>query len=137
MAHTFDFEHTYDVDKPEYKRTASYDKWYMFNVVSRNGKDIVFENIDKKDHEKYQGRVLVNPRTGDEISFIFFKDMKLKLDARDCHGKGRPLSQSSKVSMRVIAEWDEDKEEWKGLSDCSMTLEEFLEIKAKLAKKKK
>ena len=136
MAHKFYFEHTYQVDKPEYKRTASYDKWYMFNVVSRNDNDIVFENIDIKDHEKYHSRVLVNPRTGDEVSFIDFKGVKTKLDARDCHAKAQKPSRSLKVTKRVIAEWDEDKEEWIGLSDCRMTLEEFLEFKAESAKKK-
>ena len=58
MGNKFDFEHFYVVEKPMYKRAASYDTHYHFKVKQRNGNDIVFSNSDRKDICEYPAKVL-------------------------------------------------------------------------------
>lgn len=135
MAHKFDSEHVYTVAKPPHRRAANYDKWYMFEVVERNGNDIVFGLRGIKGIcNTYPGRVLVSPNTGDEICFITMEGMQVKLDARDCFGKGRRLSQET-LNAPVAAEWDEAKGGFVETKDCGTTVEDFLKKKSDIANK--
>ena len=96
MAKTFDFNHSYIIDKPVNKRTASYDKWWMFCVKERNGNNITFSSRDRYDLKDYNGKILANPKTGDEICFITIGINKYMLDAKSFISRGRRLSEMSK-----------------------------------------
>ena len=70
MGNKFDFEHFYVVEKPMYKRAASYDTHYHFKVKQRNGNDIVFSNSDRKDICEYPGLTFSSLRlVGRQASF--------------------------------------------------------------------
>ena len=136
MAKTFNFNSTYLIDKPVNKRTASYDKWWMFSVKERNGDNITFSSRDRYDLKEYKGKILVNPKTGDEISFITIGMHKYMLDAKEFISKGRKLSEMSKeekqslLGLKVEGEWNEEKQEFTNNTDCGTTLAEFLDKKA-------
>jgi hypothetical protein len=136
MAKTFNFNSTYLIDKPVNKRKASYDKWWMFSVKERNGNNITFSSRDRYDLKEYKGKILVNPKTGDEISFITISMHKYMLDAKEFISKGRKLSEMSQkekqslLGLKVEGEWNEEKGDFVKTDGCGTTLKEFLEKKA-------
>lgn len=136
MAKTFDFNHSYLIDKPVHKRTAAYDKWWFFQLKQRNGNEVTFSNRDKFDLKDYKGKVLTNPKTGDEICFITFGINKYMLDAKSFISRGRRLSEMSEeekqelLGAKVEGEWNEKKQKFAQTADCGMALGEFLEKKA-------
>ena len=136
MAKTFDFNHNYLIDKPAGKRTAAYDKWWFFQLKQRNGNEVTFSNRDKFDLKDYKGKVLTNPKTGDEICFITIGINKYMLDAKSFISRGRRLSEMSEeekqelLGRKVEGEWNEKKQEFTQTADCGMALGEFLEKKA-------
>ena len=136
MAKTFNFNSTYLIDKPVNKRKASYDKWWMFNVKERNGNNITFSSRERHDLKEYKGKIFVNPKTGDEISFITIGTNKYMLDAKEFISKGRKLSEMSQeekqslLGLKVEGEWNEEKQEFTNNTDCGTTLAEFLDKKA-------
>ena len=131
MAKTFDFNHSYLIDKPAGKRTAA---WF-FQLKQRNGNEVTFSNRDKFDLKDYKGKVLTNPETGDEICFITIGMNKYMLDAKYFISRGRRLSELSKeeklelMGTKVEGEWNEKKQEFTKTADCGMALGEFLEKK--------
>lgn len=135
MAKTFNFNHTYLIDKPVNKRTASYDKWWMFSVKERNGNNITFSSRERYDLKEYKGKILVNPKTGDEISFITIGTNKYMLDAKEFISKGRKLSEMSReekqslFGLTVEAEWDDEKQGFVKTKDCGNTFGEFINKK--------
>ena len=136
MAKTFNFNSTYLIDKPVNKRKASYDKWWMFSVKERNGNNITFSSRDRYDLKEYKGKILVNPKTGDEISFITIGMHKYMLDAKEFISNGRKLSEMSQkekqslLGLKVEAEWNEQKGDFVKTDDCGTTVNEFLDKKA-------
>ena len=136
MAKTFDFNHSYLIDKPVHKRTAAYDKWWFFQLKQRNGNEVTFSNRDKFDLKDYKGKVLTNPKTGDEICFITIGINKYMLDAKSFISRGRRLSEMSEeekqelLGARVEGEWNEKKQKFAQTTDSGTTLGEFLEKKA-------
>ena len=136
MAKTFDFNHSYIIDKPAHKRTAAYDKWEFFELKERNGNEFTFRHRKKFDLKDYKGKVLTNPKTGDEICFIIFGMDKYMLDAKYYISAGRRLSEMSEeekqelLGRKVEGEWNEKKQEFTKTADCGMALGEFLEKKA-------
>ena len=133
MAKTFDFNHSYLIDKPAGKRTAAYDKWWFFQLKQRNGNEVTFSNRNKFDLKDYKGKVLTNPKTGDEICFIIFGMDKYMLDAKYYISAGRPISKEP-LDATVEGEWNEEKQEFTKTADSGMALGEFLEKKAKKIK---
>ena len=133
MAKTFDFNHNYLLDKPAGKRTAAYDKWWFFQFKQRNGNEVTFSNRDKFDLKDYKGKVLTNPKTGDEICFIIFGMDKYMLDAKYYISAGRPISKET-LDATVESERNDEKQEFTKTAECGMTLGEFLEKKAKKIK---
>ena len=135
MAKTFNFNSTYLIDKPVSKRTASYDKWWMFSVKERNGNNITFSSRDKYDLKEYKGKILVNPKTGDEISFITIGMHKYMLDAKEFISKGRKLSEMSQeekqslLGLTVEAEWNDKKQGFVKTKNCGNTFAEFINKK--------
>ena len=135
MAKTFNFNHTYLIDKPVNKRTASYDKWWMFSVKERNGNNITFSSMERHDLKEYKGKILVNPKTGDEISFITIGTNKYMLDAKEFISKGRKLSEMSReekqslFGLTVEAEWNDEKQGFVKTKDCGNTFGEFINKK--------
>ena len=135
MAKTFNFNHTYLIDKPVHKRKASYDKWWMFSVKERNGNNITFSSRDRYDLKEYKGKILVNPKTGDEISFITIGTNKYMLDAKEFISKGRKLSEMSReekqslFGLTVEAEWNDEKQGFVKTKDCGNTFGEFINKK--------
>ena len=135
MAKTFNFNHTYLIDKPVNKRTASYDKWWMFSVKERNGNNITFSSRERCDLKEYKGKILVNPKTGDEISFITIGTNKYMLDAKEFISKGRKLSEMSReekqslFGLTVEAEWNDEKQGFVKTKDCGNTFGEFINKK--------
>ena len=131
MAKTFNFNHTYLIDKPVNKRIASYDKWWMFSVKERNGNNITFSSRERYDLKEYKGKILVNPKTGDEISFITIGTNKYMLDAKEFISKGRKLSEMSReekqslFGLTVEAEWNDEKQGFVKTKDCGNTFGEF------------
>lgn len=136
MAKTFDFNHSYIIDKPAHKRTAAYDKWWFFELKERNGNELTFRHRKKFDLKDYKGKILTNPKTGDEISFITIGINKYMLDAKSFISRGRRLSEMSeeekqeRLGARVEGEWNEKKQKFTPTADCGTTLGEFLEKKA-------
>ena len=136
MAKTFDFNHSYLIDKPVHKRTAAYDKWWFFQLKHRNGNEVTFSNRNKFDLKDYNGKVLTNPKTGDEICFITIGINKYMLDAKSFISRGRRLSEMSEeeklelLGRKVEGEWNKKKQEFTKTADCGTTLGEFLEKKA-------
>lgn len=136
MAKTFDFNHSYLIDKPVHKRTAAYDKWWFFQLKQRNGNEVTFSNRDKFDLKDYNGKVLTNPKTGDEICFITIGINKYMLDAKSFISRGRRLSEMSEeekqelLGVKVEGKWNDKKQEFTPTADCGMALGEFLEKKA-------
>ena len=135
MAKTFNFNSTYLIDKPVNKRTASYDKWWMFCVKERNGNNITFSSRERYDLNEYKGKILVNPKTGDEISFITIGTNKYMLDAKEFISKGRKLSEMSReekqslFDLTVEAEWSDEKPGFVKTKDCGNTFGEFINKK--------
>ena len=135
MAKTFNFNHTYLIDKPVNKRTASYDKWWMFSVKERNGNNITFSSRERHDLKEYKGKILVNPKTGDEICFITIGINKYMLDAKEFISKGRKLSEMSQeekqslLGLTVEAEWNEEKQDFVKTENCGNTFGEFINKK--------
>ena len=135
MAKTFNFNHTYLIDKPVNKRTASYNKWWMFCVKERNGNNITFSSRERYDLKEYKGKILVNPKTGDEISFITIGTNKYMLDAKEFISKGRKLSEMSReekqslFGLTVEAEWSDEKQGFVKTKDCGNTFGEFINKK--------
>ena len=135
MAKTFNFNHTYLIDKPVNKRTASYDKWWMFSVKERNGNNITFSSRERYDLKEYKGKILVNPKTGDEISFITIGTNKYMLDAKELISKGRKLSEMSQeekqsfLGLTVEAEWNDKKHGFVKTKNCGNTFGEFINKK--------
>lgn len=86
--------------------------------------------------ENFEGKILVNPKTGDEISFITIGMHKYMLDAKEFISKGRKLSEMSQdekqslLGLKVEGEWNEEKQEFTNNTDCGTTLAEFLDKKA-------
>lgn len=113
MAKTFDFNHNYLIDKPAGKRTAAYDKWWFFQLKQRNGNEVTFNNRDKFDLKDYKGKVLTNPKTGDEICFITIGINKYMLDAKSFISRGRRLSEMNEeekqelLGVKIEGEWNE------------------------------
>ena len=136
MAKTFDFNHSYLIDKPVHKRTVAYDKWWFFQLKHRNGNEVTFSKRDKFDLKDYKGKVLTNPKTGDEICFITIGINKYMLDAKSFISRGRRLSEMSEeekqelLGAKVEGEWNEKKQEVAQTADCGMALGEFLKKKA-------
>ena len=132
----FDFDLAYIIDKPVHKRTAAYDKWMFFELKERNGNELTFRHRKKFDLKEYKGKVLTNPKTGDEICFITFGINKYMLDAKYFISAGRKLSEMSEEEkqelrgVKVEAEWDEQKGNFVKTNDSGTTLKEFLENKA-------
>ena len=132
MAKTFNFNHTYLIDKPVNKRTASYDKWWMFCVKERNGNNITFSSRDRYDLKDYNGKILVNPKTGDEVCFITIGMHKYMLDAKEFINKGRKLSELSKeekqalIGLTVEAEWNDKKQDCVKTKESGNTFAEFI-----------
>ena len=135
MAKTFNFNSTYLINKPVHKRKASYDKWWMFSVKERNGNNITFSSRDRYDLKEYKGKILVNPKTGDEISFITIGMHKYMLDAKEFISKGRKLSEMSKeekqalLGLKVEGEWNEEKQDFIKTENCGSTFGEFINKK--------
>ena len=135
MAKTFNFNHTYLIDKPVNKRTASYNKWWMFCVKERNGNNITFSSRDKYDLKEYKGKILVNSKTGDEICFITIGMHKYMLDAKEFISKGRKLSEMSREEKQSLfgltaeAEWSDEKQGFVKTKDCGNTFGEFINKK--------
>ena len=136
MAVKFDFNLAYIIDKPAHKRTAAYDKWEFFELKERNGNELTFRHRKKFDLKDYKGKVLTNPKTGDEICFITIGINKYMLDAKSFISRGRRLSEMSEeekqelLGRKVGSEWNEKKLEFAQTADCGMALGEFLEKKA-------
>lgn len=132
----FDFDLAYIIDKPVHRRTAAYDKWMFFELKERNGNELTFRHRKKFDLKDYKGKVLTNPKTGDEICFITFGINKYMLDAKYFISAGRRLSEMSKekkqelLGVKVEGEWNDKKQEFTPTADCGMVLGEFLEKKA-------
>lgn len=141
MAKTFNFNSTYLIDKPVNKRTASYDKWWMFSVKERNGNNITFSSRNRYDLKEYKGKILVNPKTGDEISFITIGMHKYMLDAKEFISKGHKLSEMSQkekqslLGLKVEAEYNEYKQDFTETDDCNTTFREFPDKKVNKIKK--
>ena len=133
MAKIFDFNHCYFIDKPVHKRTAAYDKWWFFELKERNGNELTFRHRKKFDLKDYKGKLLTNPKTGDEICFIIFGMDKYMLDAKYYISAGRPISKEP-LDATVEGEWNEEKQEFTKTADSGMALGEFLEKKAKKIK---
>ena len=133
MAVKFDFNLAYIIDKPAHKRTAAYDKWEFFELKERNGNELTFRHRKKFDLKDYKGKVLTNPKTGDEICFIIFGMDKYMLDAKYYISAGRPISKEP-LGATVEGEWNEEKQEFTKTAECGMALGEFLEKKAKKIK---
>ena len=135
MAKTFNFNSTYLIDKPVNKRKASYDTWWIFSVKERDGNNITFSSRDRYDLKEYKGKILVNPKTGDEISFITIGMHKYMLDAKEFISKGRKLSEMSKeekqalLGLTVEAEWNEEKQDFVKTENCGSTFGEFINKK--------
>ena len=129
----FDFDLAYIIDKPAHKRTAAYDKWEFFELKERNGNELSFRHRKKFDLKDYKGKVLTNPKTGDEICFITIGMNKYMLDAKYYISAGRPISKEP-LDATVEGEWNEEKQEFTKTADCGMALGEFLEKKAKKIK---
>ena len=135
MAKTFNFNHTYLIDKPVNKRTASYDKWWMFCVKERNGNNITFSSRDRYDLKDYNGKILANPKTGDEVCFITIGINKYMLDAKEFICKGRKLSEMSQeekqalLGLTVEAEWNDKKHGFVKTKNCGNTFGEFINKK--------
>ena len=135
MAKTFNFNHTYLIDKPVNKRIASYDKWWMFSVKERNGNNITFSSRERHDLKEYKGKILVNPKTGDEISYITIGTNKYMLAAKEFISKGRKLSEMSReekqslFGLTVEAEWSDEKLGFVKTKDCGNTFGEFINKK--------
>ena len=136
MAVKFDFNLDYIIDKPAHKRTAAYDKWEFFELKERNGNELTFRHRKKFDLKDYKGKILTNPKTGDEICFITIGINKYMLDAKSFISRGRRLSEMSEeekqelLGAKVEGEWNEKKQEFTPTADCGMALGEFLEKKA-------
>ena len=124
MAVKFDFNLAYIIDKPAHKRTAAYDKWEFFELKERNGNELTFRHRKKFDLKDYKGKVLTNPKTGDEICFIIFGMDKYMLDAKYYISAGRPISKET-LDATVEGEWNEEKQELTKTAECGMTLGEF------------
>ena len=135
MGNKFDFEHFYVVEKPMYKRAANYDTHYHFKVKQRNGNDIVFSNSDRKDISEYPGKVLTNPKTGDEICFITIDGSQCRLEARNGFSQGRNIPKTTLNSL-VKATWDDNKGKFEEIKE-NMTVGDFLNKKAEEASKNK
>ena len=133
MAVKFDFNLAYIIDKPAHKRTAAYDKWEFFELKERNGNELTFRHRKKFDLKDYKGKVLTNPKTGDEICFIIFGMDKYMLNAKYYISAGRPISKET-LDATVEGVWNEEKQELTKTAECGMTLGEFLEKKAKKIK---
>ena len=129
----FDFDLAYIIDKPVHKRTAAYDKWMFFELKERNGNELTFRHRKKFDLKDYKGKVLTNPKTGDEICFIIFGMDKYMLNAKYYISAGRPISKEP-LDATVEGEWNEEKQEFTKTAECGITLGEFLEKKAKKIK---
>ena len=90
----------------------------------------------KFDLKDYKGKVLTNPKTGDEICFIIFGLDKYMLDAKYFISAGRRLSEMSEeekqelLGAKVEGEWNEKKQEFTQTADCGTAFGEFLEKKA-------
>ena len=136
MAKTFDFNHCYFIDKPVHKRTAAYDKWWFFELKERNGNELTFRHRKKFDLKDYKGKVLTNPKTGDEICFITIGMDKYMLDAKSFIGRGRRLSELSKeeklelLGTKVEGEWNDEKQQFAKTADCGTTVGEFINKKS-------
>lgn len=102
MAKAFNFNSTYFIDKPVNKRTASYEKWWMFSVKERNGDNITFSNRDRNDHKDYNTKVLTSLQTGDEVCYITIDGEKYLIRAANCFSKGRKLSELSEEEKQTI-----------------------------------
>lgn len=132
MAKTFDFNHSYLIDKPVHKRTAAYDKWWFFQLKQRNGNEVTFSNRDKFDLKDYKGKVLTNPKTGDEICFITIGINKYMLDAKSFISRGRRLSELSKeeklelMGTKVEGEWNEEKQQFTKTTACGAVVGDIL-----------
>ena len=132
----FDFNLAYIIDKPVHRRTAAYDKWMFFELKGRNGNELIFRHRKKFDLKDYKGKVLTNPKTGDEICFIIFGLNKYMLDAKYFISAGRRLSEMSEeekqelLGAKVEGEWNEKKQEFTQTADCGTAFGEFLEKKA-------
>ena len=132
----FDFDLVYIIDKPVHRRTAAYDKWMFFELKERNGNELTFRHRKKFDLKDYKGKVLTNPKTGDEICFIIFGMDKYMLDAKYYISAGRRLSEMREeekqelLGIKVEGEWNEKKQDFTQTAECGTTLGEFLEKKA-------
>ena len=133
MAMKFDFDTIYIIDKPVHKRTAAYDKWWFFELKERNGNEVTFKSRKKINLKDYKGKIMTNPKTGDEICFITIGINKYMLDAKYNMSPGRPLSKET-LNATVEDEWDEEKQEFTRTDDCNITLKEFLNKKARQRK---
>lgn len=141
MAKTFNFNHTYLIDKPINKRTTSYDKWWMFSVKERNGNNITFSSRDRYDHKDYNSKVLTALQTGDEVCYITIDGVKCLIEAKNSISKGRRLSELSKEEKQALlvstveAEYNEYKQDFTETADCNTTFREFLDKKVNKIKK--
>lgn len=130
MAKTFDFEHTYFIEKPAYKRKSSCEKWWMFSIKERNGNNIIFSNRDRNDHKDYQGKVLSSSSTSNEVCFITIEGERYLLEAKNSFSKGQQLNKEN-LKRIVVAEFDSKKQDFVKTKDCGQSLGEFLSKKAK------
>ncbi len=141
MAKTFNFNSTYLIDKPVHKRTASYDKWWMFSVKERNGNNITFSSRDRYDLKDYNSKVLTALQTGDEVCYITIDGVKYLIEAKNSISKGRRLSELSKEEKQALldstveAEYNEYKQDFTETDDCNTTFREFLDKKVNKIKK--
>lgn len=130
MAKTFDFEHTYFIEKPAYKRKSLHEKWWMFSIKERNGNNIIFSNRDRYDHKDYQGKVLSSSSTSNEVCFITIEGERYLLEAKNSFSKGQQLNKENLKGI-VVAEFDSKKQDFVKTKDCGQSLGEFLSKKAK------
>ena len=135
MAKTFSFNNNYFIDKPVNKRKVSCEKWWLFEVKERNGNEIVFNSREKNDRNDYKGKILICPKSGDEVSCIAIDGTPYLIEAKNCYSKGRRLNELGKEEKETLlrtpveAEWSENKGDFVKTSECGITLKEFCKKK--------
>jgi len=136
MAFKFDFGYFYTVEKPVNQRRIKQDKWWYFVLKERNGNEVSFSNKHEEPLVRYRGKVLINPKTGDEICFLTIKGAKYMLEAKNGNCEGRRLTDHDLDNFIVDAEWSDSKEEFVKSNHEGVTLRDFFKKKAEKRVKK-
>lgn len=136
MALKFDFGYFYTVEKPINERRFKYEKWWYFVLKERNGNEVAFSNKHEEPLVRYRGKVLTNPKTGDEICFLTINGAKYMLEAKKGHSEGRRLTDHDLDNLVVDVEWSDSKGKFVKSKHEGITLREFFKKKAEERHKK-